>query len=160
MKNNKYRLLLPLLTAQDFELYEGAPLYALLSKGNLPALADFDVVVCLIAGGEILDRAVQSRHFQALRRQVEIQPVSIDDLIVDYPFALLPSLAYQRGIAASGNAAIDTRFVFLQSNLVLAEGSLAAVAKNLERGRRGVTASYLWADSSALTAFYRQKADS
>ena len=76
--------------------------------------------------------------------------VPIDDLVLDHAFDVVPSLAYMKGIDDSGTALSKTAFVFLQANLLLADGALRWVARRLADGAQVVNATYLRADRVRL----------
>jgi hypothetical protein len=145
-------LLLPAISAEEINVFDGLPGESLLVPGNLPTLAQHDKpVLYILASSAAARRFEQSRHIDALGQQAEIRIIRIDEIVLDYPFDVVPSLAYMRGIREAGNQPASTAFVFLQPNLVLGDGALRSVAKHLEQGARVLTATYLHADRNRLS---------
>jgi len=60
--------------------------------------------------------------------------LGIDDLIAPAVYGVTLTLAYMRGVADSGDRMVDTHFVFLNSDFVLADGSLLIACSNAPSG--------------------------
>ncbi len=103
-----------------------------LAAGNLPALAqstDLEVVV--------MTRCDDFQYFEshvAFRRLRTICPVrfvGIDDLITTGVYGVTLTLAYARPVIACGSEMLNTHFVFMNADFVLADGSLRALCKHI-----------------------------
>jgi hypothetical protein len=150
MKPN-VRLLLPILNSEDLDLFISTPAEALLSPGNLPALAaEVKVILCLLSTIEIAEKFELTVFRNAILKFSELLLVSVDDLVLDDSFEVVPSLAYQKGIAGSGPVATETVFIFLQPNLVLADGALQAIYCQIQSGVRVLRATNLRVDRVAF----------
>lgn len=141
------RLLLPVENLESLELFEGLPAAALLLPGNVPALAPGSAF-CLLAPGHVIERFNSAERFKAFAAHIGLQVVPIDDLVLDQPFDAVPAMAYMKAIAQAGPA--GKAFVFLQPNLVLADGALRHVAERLTAGAQVLTATYLRADPEKM----------
>jgi hypothetical protein len=107
-----------------------------LSPGNLPCLADntdFEVV--------IMTREADTHHFErnpAFVKLCGICPVRfvpIDDLITTCVYGVTLTLAYARPIIACGEDMLNTHFVFMNADFVLADGSLRSLSHHIHAGR-------------------------
>jgi hypothetical protein len=86
------------------------------------------------------------RKHPAWRRLSEICTVeirAIDDLIVDGNHHVTITLAYAQAVRAAGDTMCDTCFVFLVSDCLLADGSLAHVLSRVQAGASGVVTGHL-----------------
>jgi hypothetical protein len=141
------RLLLPILGAEDLDHFARLPLESLLASNNLPALAQrAKLVLVVLAKKNLIERFTQT-VFRRFAGYCELQSMPLDDVVLDYPFEVVPSLAYQKAMA---NAPAETAFVFLQHNLVLADGALRAVGDRLQAGERILCATCLRAARNAF----------
>lgn len=107
-----------------------------LAPGNLPALAqntNLEVV--------IMTRRDDVEYFEnhvAFRRLQEVCPVrfvEIDDLITTGGYGVTLTLAFARPVIACGSEMLNTHFVFMNADFVLADGSLRALCKHILAGR-------------------------
>jgi len=107
-----------------------------IAPGNLPALAlatELEVV--------IMTRRADIGYFEKLamfKRLREICPVrfvEIDDLVTTAVYGVTLTLAYARPIIACGREMLDTHFVFMNADFVLADGSLRSLCKHILDGR-------------------------
>src|SRR5262245_27249005 len=96
--------LLPATSARDLDLFLGMPMDSLLASGNRPAITpSCTPVLRLLAPGDVVLRAEGSARWQELARHFETLATPIDDLVLDYAFEVVPSLAYWHGINASAD---------------------------------------------------------
>lgn len=112
-----------------------------LAPGNLPALADATDLEFLImtsaAGASSFEGQPAFAH---LKRVCRVRFIPIDDLIGSSVYGVTLTLAYTRGIANAGEDMVNTYFVFLNSDFVLADGSLRALLKHISDGRHCILA--------------------
>lgn len=112
-----------------------------LAPGNLPALAvatDLEVVVM----SRESDFTIFEGHiaFKRLREVCSVRFVAIDDLIATSVYGVTLTLAYARPIIACGPEMLNTHFVFMNADFVLANGSLKGLCKHILDGRSIVLA--------------------
>jgi hypothetical protein len=107
-----------------------------LAQGNLPALAESTELEVLI-----LTRSDNIGYFHkrlAFRRLSAICPVrfiEIDDLITSAVYGVTLTLAYTRAVIACGRDMLNTHFVFMNADFVLADGSLRSLCRHILAGR-------------------------
>ena len=68
---------------------------------------------------------------------------TIDHLITDGNYSTTITLAYAEAVREVGEAMIDTCFLFLVSDYILADGSFANVLKRMQQGTSAVVAGNL-----------------
>lgn len=111
----------------------------LLAAGNVPAVAAAVPSKFIILTGAD-DAAYISEHpaFKQLATVCETELRLIDHLITDGNYSTTITLALTEVIRAAGDAMIDTCFMVLMSDFILADGSLANVFKRMQRGASAV----------------------
>ena len=122
-----------------------------LAPGNLPALnkvTDLEVIILTSAGSVSIFS--QKASFQQLGRICDVRFIEIDDLITSGAYGVTLTLAYARGVMESGNDMANTYFVFMNSDFVLADGSLSNLAKYILDGQSVVVAPSFRATSEEL----------
>jgi hypothetical protein len=135
-------ILLPVWGARYVTQFLDLGLRTLLAPGNIPALAE--ACDCTF---RILTRSEEERDFHGhpmfrlLARYCTIEFAGIDDLV--FPggqHSATITLAYVRGMRASGPAMTQTYFVFLVADYIMANGSLGHLLRHIHDGVSGVTA--------------------
>ena len=131
-----------------------------MAPGNLPALAEQTnlEIVILTSSKDYHDFEVEPA-FQSLRKIAPVRFISIDDLIVDRLYGVTLTLAYLRGVTDAGNDMVNIHFLFMNADLVLADGSLRGVAKRILHGCRVILACSIRATSEDLEEPLRQMVD-
>lgn len=105
------------------------------APGNIPALAegrDFEVVIMTRD-----DDFACFDGFLAMVRLRAICPVrfvAIDDLMGSSVYGVTLTLAYARPIIDMGEEALNTQFVFMNADFILADGSLRSLADQIDSG--------------------------
>jgi hypothetical protein len=135
------KLLLPVWGPRHLDQFLTASLPSLLWPGNLPALAEaLPCEFVVMTGDGDADALASHPNWHRLMRICPARIVAIDDLISDASYAVTVTLAYARAVRATGPAMLDTGFIFLVSDFLVADGSLAAVLARLRGGADGVLA--------------------
>jgi len=112
-----------------------------LASGNLPALAKVtDLEVIVLTSADSVPILSQKPSFLQLGRICEVRYIEIDDLITNGAYGVTLTLAYARGVMDSGNDMVNTYFVFMNSDFILADGSLNNLAKYILDGQSIVVA--------------------
>lgn len=118
------------------ERFASLALPSFLAPGNLPALAaatDLEVVVMTAATD--IARFDEHAAFRRLREICGVRFVEIDDLITTGVYGVTLTLAYARPIIACGEDMVNTHFVFMNADFVLADGSLHGLTRHIVDGR-------------------------
>lgn len=122
-----------------------------LAPGNLPALAAVtDLEVVIMTARRDIEPLKEYAAFHKLRAICGVRFVEIDDLIATAVYGVTLTLAYARAVIACGADMLDTHFVFMNSDFVLADGSLRSLSKHILAGRSIVIAPSLRATAEAL----------
>ena len=113
----------------------------LLAPGNIPALAR--MLPCeMILMTSAADEPAIRRHplWQRLTGMCTVTIKRIDDLITDGNHSTTITLAYARMVRETGERVLDTCFIFLVSDYLVADGSLRSVLARMQDGASGVLA--------------------
>jgi hypothetical protein len=122
-----------------------------LSPGNLPVLAtetDFEVI--MMTTSESLPKLESDPDIGRIRKLCPVKFLLIDDLITSGNYGVTLTLAYARGIQSFGSEQTNTTFVFMNSDFILADGSLRAMLRKLQEGARCIMAPSLRASTEAV----------
>lgn len=145
----RVRLVIPLWGGDYVRRFARFSLPSLLAPGNLPALAAAcDLDLALLMPERDRRELAAAPAFAQLVKTVRLRDLPIDDLMVsrrgEAPFyGLTLTRAYWRGVADVGDAMTETRFVFMNADFVVADGSLRSLATRIAAGHRVVLASNL-----------------
>ncbi|WP_316167197.1 MULTISPECIES: hypothetical protein [unclassified Bradyrhizobium] len=106
-----------------------------LAPGNLPYVAgqtELEMLILTSTEGQahFFELAIMER----VRALCPVRFILIDDLITTGIYGVTLTLAYARGIMDSGPEQTNTHFIFMNSDFVLADGSLRATISKLGEG--------------------------
>lgn len=133
---------------------------SLMAEGNIPALAQESELEVLIMTREE-DFPVFKKYpaFQRLNKQVPVKFVSIDDLIPGNVYGVTLTLAYARPILELKERMLQYHFVFMNADFLLADGSLATLARVLRNGAEVVLAPSLRVIAEETEPTIRKRVD-
>ncbi len=111
---------------------------ALLAPGNLPYVAS--IVPCelvIVTEEALFPRILSDVTIRKIRELCSVRLVEIDDLI-QFPdqYGMALTYALHRGFSDLGQSATDTWLLFLNSDFILADGSLRNLVRHLAQGKR------------------------
>lgn len=133
------------------ERFAALALPSFLAPGNLPALADLTDLEVVV-----MTRAKDIKYFdtlaacRSLRAICPVRFIEIDDLISHGVYGVTLTLAYARPLIACGEDMLDTHFVFMNADFVLADGSLRSLVPHILDGRSIVLAPSFRAVAEAV----------
>jgi len=107
-----------------------------LASGNLPHLAvnsEFEVVICTCQSD--ITYFEKNSAFQVLKQLCDTRFVYIDDLMGSHVYGVTLTTAYGRAIIEMGEDMLSTHFLFMNSDFVLANGSLRGLFQHIDAGR-------------------------
>jgi hypothetical protein len=131
-----------------------------LAKGNLPALAEAtNLEVVIMTKLEDIDFFERHATFLCLRKICPVRFVTIDDLITTGVYGVTLTLAYARPIIACGQEMLNTHFVFMNADFVLADGSLLSLCKHIRDGRAIVLGPSFRATAEAVEPMLKAALD-
>lgn len=154
-----YTLIVPVWGQRHLARFAGTVLPSWLAAGNLPALAARGGLRTIVLTGT-LDRQqiARSWSFKALEALGTLDILDVDDLFAPDHMPVTLTLAFQRGLEAAARHGAGL-CIMLNSDFLLADGSLLHVAEVMERGADLVLAPSLRviaedieADLQAVTA--------
>jgi hypothetical protein len=140
----KLKFLTAIWGARYVEEFARVSLPSYLAPGNLPSLAaeiDLEIVIMTSTSSRSTFDALPI--FQKLTSLCPVRFIFIDDLITTGNYGVTLTLAYARGILDSGPDQTSTNFLFMNSDFVLADGSLQTVIAKLRAGERCILAPSL-----------------
>lgn len=153
------RMLVAVWGARYVDRFTELSLASILAPGNLPALAgatDLELVILTSAGDQ--PQLDASAAIARVREHCRVNYENIDDLIADQIYGVTLTLAYHRGVTSCGATMLEKHFLFLNSDLILADGSLRAVAHRILKGERAILANSIRAISEELEGPLRARA--
>ncbi|NMM46728.1 hypothetical protein HH303_19725 [Rhodospirillaceae bacterium KN72] len=149
----RVRFLLPVWGERYIERFAELCLPSLLAPGNLPALTEIcNCEFVLLTTADAMPIFEQQKNFDRFQSLAPTRILPIDDLIVNEYSGVTLSHAYFRGVADAGEDMVDIHFLFLNSDIILSDGSLASVAQRIVAGERCILANSIRAISEALEA--------
>lgn len=136
VKHPKVKFLTAIWGERYIERFCSLSLPSFLASGNLPSLAESTELEVVI-----MTRETDKPHFETnsaflrLRGICCVRFVPIDDLITSGAYGVTLTLAYARPIIACGEDMLNTHFVFMNADFVLADGSLRSLGRHIHDGR-------------------------
>ncbi|WP_316207214.1 MULTISPECIES: hypothetical protein [unclassified Bradyrhizobium] len=122
-----------------------------LAPGNLPDVArQTDLEVLIMTSAEGRAHFADIPIMEKVRALCPVRFILIDDLITTGVYGVTLTLAYARGIIDSGQQQTSTHFIFMNSDFVLADGSLRSTIAKLREGYPCVMAPSLRASAEAV----------
>jgi hypothetical protein len=122
-----------------------------LAPGNLPALAEHTdleyVILTARADEKVFHRTPQ---FERLKAVANVRFIYIDDIIVKQIYGVVLTLAYFRAIKQVGEKARETFFIFMNSDFLLADGSLRSLIPYFRNNAHVVLAPSFRASEEAV----------
>lgn len=145
------KLLLPVWGYRFVRQFLEAGLPTLLAPGNLPALASTLPCEFIILTSEDDEPFIRLHPtFRAASGICRTDIRLIDHLITGTNYSTTLTLAYTEAVRCTGPAMLDTCFLFLLSDYIMADGSLAHVMTRIMKGASGVlVGNFQVADDSA-----------
>jgi len=111
----------------------------MLAPGNIPALAaalPTEFVILTSADDESF--ITEHPTFKRLASTCRTKIHTIDHLITDGNYSTTITLAYTEAVRELGEAMVDTCFLFLVSDYIIADGSFANALKRIQKGTSAV----------------------
>lgn len=137
----KVVFLLPIWGARYIDSFSEFGLRTLLAPGNIPAMsAEFDCEFIFLTRAEDIDVFDSYPPVQRLRDFCRVSFSPIDYLIVDTSYSATITIAFVNAVRARGEEMLDTYFVFLVADYIMADGSLSSLIPHLHAGRGAIQA--------------------
>jgi hypothetical protein len=147
----KVRFLTVIWGTRYIEEFARVSLPSYLAAGNLPFMAaETGLEIVVMTSMESRDRFEERGYLDKLKALCPVRYILIDDLITNGNYGVTLTLAYARGIRDSGPEQTNTHFVFMNSDFVLADGSLKTLVAKLREGHHVIMAPSLRACSEVV----------
>jgi len=152
--------LLPLWGLPFVKRFLNVALPTWLAPGNLPALAaklPAELVLMTAREDEIFLRA-----HPAFRRLQAVMPVRlqfIDHLITGNNYSTTVTLAYTEAVRAAGPDMLETCFMFLVGDYIVADGSFGHIIDRMVAGRSGILVGNFQVAEEAASVWLQDKID-
>lgn len=131
-----------------------------MADGNIPALAaGNDIEFIFLTSSESRPVFDDLEIFSELEKFGPVRFILIDDLITSGIYGVTLTLAYARAIRSTGSEQTETHFVFMNSDFVLADGSLAGLARAMREGHRCIVAPSLRARAEDMIPALKEAID-
>src|SRR5207245_11679317 len=127
------RLIVPVWGERYAARFTELTLPALLAPGNVPELAaSLTTEVALVTQRALFDVLRGTESFRRLEKHCEVRLIAMDDLLT-HPgyYGLTITRTLFRGFTDLGPALPDTWLLFLNSDIILADGSYHSVLRRL-----------------------------
>ncbi len=129
-----------------------------MAEGNIPALAQSGKLeVLVMTQKRDFPAFTKFPAFRRLKKQVPVTLVSIDDLIPGNIYGITLTLAYARPILELKESMLEYNFVFMNADFILADGSLATLARELRKGANVVLAPSLRVTAEKTEPLFRKR---
>ena len=140
-KPTAVKVLLPVWGYRFVRQFLDFTLPTLLAPGNLPALAGaLPCQFVILTAEQDEDFIREHPAWQALERTCGSKIVLIDDLITERNYSTTITLAYARAVRQAGDEMVNTCFIFLVSDYLVADGALGQVLERMQTGVGAVLA--------------------
>ena len=147
----KIKFLTAIWGVRYIEEFARVSLPSYLALGNIPYVAaETNLEIVIMTSRNSAHKFSEIPIFDRLRALCPIRYIFIDDLITTGNYGVTLTLAYARGIVDSGTEQTNTNFVFMNSDFILAEGSLRTLVGKLRDGERCIMAPSLRAVSELV----------
>lgn len=139
--NHKIKILLAVWGERFIKDFLKFSLPTLLAPGNVPSLVhEYPTKFAILTRSKHIDFFEASPVFQKLKMICQVEFISIDDLITLGNYSTTMTLAYDHAVRMTGNEMLNTYFIFLVSDYIMADGSLAGLLRYIKKGYSGICA--------------------
>ena len=154
-------VLLPVWGESYVTRFLESSLLTLLAQGNIPALAAAlptrFVFLCKAADEQMI---IAHPAHALLSAFCTVEFLPIDDLIMSGNHSTTITLAYERAMRRQEAAMLDTCFIYLVSDYLMADGSLSAVAERMLAGYSGIQVGNFQLNEEVADPWLRERLDS
>jgi len=140
-ETNQVYILLSVWGEEYIHDFFNMSLPSLLASGNIPALVQKYKTTFLMltreSNVEFFENHVSMRQ---LKKYCDVKYLFIDDLIVIGNYSTTLTLAYDRAMRQTGEQMLNTYFIFLVADYIMAKGSLEGLMRYMQKGYSGICA--------------------
>jgi hypothetical protein len=126
----------------------------------MPALsAETDLEIVILTTGDSMPVFTASPAYHMLASIAPVHFLTIDHLVVPECQGVTLTLAYHYGVMEAGADVCNIHFVFLNADIILANGSLGSLARRIVRGDRVILANSIRANSEDVAPLLASMVD-
>ena len=157
---NKVCFLLVVWGKKYIKNFLNLSLPSLLAEGNIPAFCQrYETHFIFLTRSEHVNDFNQSPSFQKLKNATRIEFIAINDLITVGNYSTTITLAYERAIKHVGKEALNTYFIFLVADYIMANGSGKGLLKYIDKGFSGICTGNFQVIKKEDNTFFSHKID-
>ncbi len=153
------RILIPVWGKSYLDAFLKMGLRSLIFPGNIPFLAqsDCNVTVVFLTTSESIPLIQNEGIFAALSHYCAVEYVTIEDLLSSKSlYGIVLTLAFARGITATGLAMTETYFILYNADFILADGGFKTILGMIHSGASIIPATSFRADAGEIEAELEQ----
>lgn len=133
---------------------------SLLAPGNMPALAkQFNVRFVFLTAASDIPVFKTNKNFQTLKSLCEVDFVPMQDLVVSNNHSTTLTLAYDRAIRQTGEQMLNTYFILLNADYIMANGSFEGLARYIKKGYSAICAGNFQTIDEDIKPYLLEKID-
>ncbi len=133
---------------------------SLLAPGNMPALAaHFKTQFVFLTAASDVRVFETDKNFQKLTSICDVAFVPMQDLIVSNNHSTTLTLAYDRAIRQTGAQMLNTYFILLNSDYIMADGSFEGLTRYIEKGYNAICAGNFQTIDEEIKPYLLSKID-
>jgi len=157
-KNLDVQILVPVWGKEYVSDFLNFSLRALFLKNNIPnVLKNHNVKITYLTTKESTIEIQKNTIFKTYQKIIKSEFICIDDLIVNFNYSTILTLAYARGFEnESDDTFFNTLFILLNSDFILSNGSLSSIVQSADEGASAVFGASLRVESIELRKYLRK----
>lgn len=157
-KNLDVQILVPVWGKEYISDFLNFNLRALFLKNNVPnVLKNHNVKITYLTTKESTIEIQRNPIFKSYQKIVKSEFIHIDDLIVNFNYSTILTLAYARGFEnESDESYFNTLFILLNSDFILSNGSLSSIVQKANEGASAIFGASLRVESTELRKYLRK----
>jgi hypothetical protein len=158
-KNLDVQILVPVWGKEYISDFLNFSLRALFLKNNIPnVLKKHNVKITYLTTKESTIEIQRNPIFKTYQKIIRSEFIYIDDLIVNFNYSTILTLAYARGFEnESDETYFNTLFILLNSDFILSNGSLSSIVLKANEGASAVFGASLRVESQELRKYLKKK---
>ena len=135
------RILVPVWGQEYIDDFLNYSMQALLLDRNIPLVArNYKITINFLTTDQGISDIKAHEQYIKIKKYARIVFISVEDLVVDFNYSTILTLAYARGLQAiRANSYFRTCFILLNSDFILSNGSLHSL---VQAGENGASAVY------------------
>ncbi|HEX2548585.1 MAG TPA: hypothetical protein VHM20_02065, partial [Gammaproteobacteria bacterium] len=140
-KKEEVRILIALWGEKYINDFLKLNLRSLLASGNIPALVNaYSSHFIVLTTEEDIPIFKKNLVFKQLNKICPVSFITINDLIVFSNYSTTLTLAYDRAVKSTGEMMLNTYFIFLTADYIMADGSFEGLIRYIKKGYSGICA--------------------